>query len=672
MSPGPDIPLAAGFGDPDRTEWEALAARALRGRTAEAALTRDTPEGVALKPLYRADDITAGAAAARAAIPHPDTRDRWDIRQLHCHPDPARANADIVADVEGGAHAVLLGLDAGARRGEPARRGGDGIVLRSLEDWGVLFRGVDLGAVAVGLRAGASTPAAAAQLVACADRQGVSPSALSGSLGADPLSTLAREGRLPEAVADQLGATGELARWCAGTLPGMRAVEIDTGVYHAAGATETQDLAFAAATGVACLRALADAGLSIDDAARQIGFCLSVGTDVFQAIAKLRALRRIWARIIEASGGGTQARTTTLAATTAARMMSRRDAWVNALRTTASCLAAGVGGADSVTVLPYSHALGVPEARARRVARNTQTILMRESGLARVSDPAGGSYYAERLTSDYAVRAWSLFQEIEAGGGMALALADGRVAAMLERAWEQRLAALARGRDVVTGVSRFPDLDEAEVPLADAAPAPARGSAVPRGDPVARTQEALAQAAGAGARLETLLAPFLGEPAAMPALPQHRLGEPFEELRDASDRWRARRGRRPAAMLAQLGTPADYTERSVFARSYLAAAGIAAIEVPVADAASAGDGLAALDVDLVVLCSSDAVYASAAAGTAAGLKASGASRVLLAGRPGDEDAASLRAAGVDRFIHAGDDMLATLSDLATELGMTPP
>lgn len=671
MSTGPDIPLADSFATPDRAEWEELATRALRGRPVEETLATDTPEGVRLKPLYRAGDLTPGAAAARAAIPCPDDRDRWDIRQLHCHPDPSRGNADIRADIKGGAHAVLLGLDSKARRGEPAECGTDGIVLRSLEDWLVLFHGVDLAAVAVGLRAGASTPAAAAQFLACADRRGVPPSSLTGSLGADPLTGLARDGRLPGPVADQLEATGELARWCADHLPGMRAIEIDTGAYHAAGATETQDIAFAAATGVAYLRALTEAGMSVDNAARQIGFCLSVGTDVFQAIAKLRALRRIWARIIEASGGGMQARITTLAATTAARMMSRRDAWVNALRATASCLAAGVGGADSVTVLPYSHALGVPEARARRIARNTQTILMRESGLARVTDPAGGSYYAERLTSDYAEQAWSLFQDLEGSGGIARALADGRIATMLDQAWERRLGALARGRDVVTGVSRFPDLDEAAVPLAEVA-TPAPVNAAPRCDvPVARDPEALARAAAEGADLAALLAPFRGEPAIMTAVNQHRLGEAFEALRDASDRWQVSRGRRPTALLIQLGTPAEYTERSVFAKSYLATAGIGAIEVPVQIAEQTGDTLAAHDVDLVVLCSSDTVYATSAAVAAASLKASGASRVLLAGRPGGDEA-TLRSGGVDVFVHAGDDMLATLTRLATDLGMTLP
>ena len=671
MSAGPDIPLADGFAAPDRAEWEELATRALRGRRVEETLATDTPEGVTLKLLYRADDLTPGAAAARAAIPCPDDRDRWDIRQLHCHPDPSQGNADIRADVEGGAHAVLLGLDSGARRGEAAERGGDGIVLRSPEDWLVLFHGVDLAAIAIGLRAGASTPAAAAQLLACADRQGVPPSSLTGSLGADPLTGLARDGRLPEPVADQLEATCELARWCANHLPGMRAIEIDTSAYHAAGATETQDIAFAVATGVAYLRALTDAGMSVDDAARQVGFCLSVGTDVFQAIAKLRALRRIWARVIEASGGGTQARITTLAATTAARMMSRRDAWVNALRATAGCLAAAVGGADSVTVLPYSHALGVPEARARRIARNTQTILMRESGLARVADPAGGSYFAERLTSDYAEQAWSLFQDLERSGGMARALAEGRVTTLLEQAWEQRLGALARGSDVVTGVSRFPDLDEAAVPLAEvAAPAPVSAT-LRHGLPEGRGPEALVRAAAAGADLTALLTPFRGEPAIMTAVNQHRLGEAFEALRDASDRWQVRRGRRPTALLVQLGTPAEYTERSVFAKSYLATAGIGAIEVPVEVAEQAGNTLAAHDVDLVVLCSSDTVYATSAAGAASGLKASGAARVLLAGRPG-KDGAALRSSGVDVFIHAGDDMLATLTRLATDLGMTLP
>ena len=450
------IPLAEDFETPGRDEWEALAARALRGRPVAETLSTPTPEGVTLQPLYRAEDVTAPVSAVRAAVPEGRGGAGWTVRAMHAHPDPARANADIIADLEGGAHAVLVHLDGAARRGVPAERTGDGVVLRSLDDWLVLFSGVDLARVPVALRPGAAFPGAAALLVAAARRRQISTRHLAGTFGADPLSSLAETGQLPGPLAKHMEAMTALAAWCATNAPGMRAIEIDTGCYHAAGATETHDIAYAAATGVAYLRSLMQAGMTIGAAAGQIGFCLAIGTDVFQAIAKLRAFRRIWARIIEASGGDAQARVTSLSATSASRMMSRRDTWVNALRTTASCLAAGVGGADCITVLPYSQPLGAPERQARRMARNTQTILMREAALARVTDPAGGSYYVERLTGEFAARAWSLFQEIEATGGMARTIIDGRAAGAVQAAREDRTRALALGREVVTGVSRFP------------------------------------------------------------------------------------------------------------------------------------------------------------------------------------------------------------------------
>ena len=667
------IPLAEDFETPGRDEWEALAARALRGRPVAETLSTPTPEGVTLQPLYRAEDVTAPVSAVRAAVPEGRGGAGWTVRAMHAHPDPARANADIIADLQGGAHAVLVHLDGAARRGAPAERTGDGVVLRSLDDWLVLFSGVDLARVPVALRPGAAFPGAAALLVAAAQRRQISTRHLAGTFGADPLSSLAETGQLPGPLAKHMEAMTALAAWCATNAPGMRAIEIDTGCYHAAGATETHELAYAAATGVAYLRSLMQAGMTIGAAAGQIGFCLAIGTDVFQAIAKLRAFRRIWARIIEASGGDAQARVTSLSATSASRMMSRRDTWVNALRTTASCLAAGVGGADCITVLPYSQPLGAPEQQARRMARNTQTILVREAALARVTDPAGGSYYVERLTGEFAARAWSLFQEIEATGGMARTIIDGRAAGAVQAAREDRTRALALGREVVTGVSRFPDLGESPVPVAPVAPEVLRTvpQRPPARAPATVDPDALINAAEQGADLAALQASVSGPGVNAPPLGSHRLAEPFEELRDASDRWTADRGRRPTAVLVQLGTPADYTARTVFARSYLAAGGIDATERPVSVPDAAGDCLVGSDADMVVICSSDSLYDTVAAAAVASLRQAGAGTVILAGRPGEREH-DLRAAGVGRFIHAGDDMLATLRDLATGLGMIPP
>ena len=310
---------------------------------------------------------------------------------------------------------------------------------------------------------------------------------------------------------------------------------------------------------------------------------------------------------------------------------------------------------------------------ARRVARNIQTILVQESSLARVADPAGGSYYVEQLSDDYAHRAWAIFQEIEADGGMAAALMSGLVAERVGAAWSERERNLARRRDELTGVSSFPDLDEAPSPVIKPdletlreiveAAGSGDGVAVP-GD---LDVDGLIAAASDGASFAALSKATNGPAVNMPALVQHRLGEAFEALRDASDAALAKTGRRPCALVAQIGMPADHGARSVFSKSYVATAGIAAMEAEV-DTETVAEAYRGSGAALAVICSSDTLYQSEAEACARALKAAGAGVVILAGRPGENETA-LRAAGIDRFIHAGDDMLVTLQAVAGEIGM---
>ncbi|NDZ98894.1 methylmalonyl-CoA mutase, partial [Streptomyces sp. SID10116] len=254
----------------------------------------------------------------------------------------------------------------------------------------------------------------------------------------------------------------DLARLCGERYPGLRALTVDALPFHEAGASAAQELGASLATGVEYLRALHDAGLSVDKAFAQLEFRFAATADQFLTIAKLRAARRLWARVAEVSGApaaGAQRQH----AVTSPVMMTRRDPWVNMLRTTVACLGAGVGGANAVTVLPFDHELGLPDAFARRIARNTSTILLEESHLARVIDPAGGSWYVERLTDELAHAAWDFFKEIERADGQAAALRSGFVGDRIAATWAERKKKLARRREPITGVSEFPLLTERPV-----------------------------------------------------------------------------------------------------------------------------------------------------------------------------------------------------------------
>jgi methylmalonyl-CoA mutase len=345
-------------------------------------------------------------------------------------------------------------------------------------------------------------------------------------------------------------------------------------------------------------------------------------------MAKFRALRLLWARIEQ--GCGLAPKPLFIAADTAWRMLTQRDPYVNMLRATIATFSAGVGGADSITVLPHTLALGLPDRFARRAARNTQLVLLEESNLAKVSDPAAGSGGIEALTQQLCEAAWALFQEIEKAGGAFAALEQNLIQRKVAATRAVRETNIARRKEVLTGASEFPNLHEADVAVLDAKP--------------------------------IALAPYGEAKITFDALAPMRLAAPFEQLRDRSDEIQKQTGARPKVFLANLGTPADFTSRATFAKSFFESGGIEAVDTEgFSDPTALAAAFTASGAVLACLCSSDKVYAGQAAAAAKALQAAGAKNIYLAGRPGEQEA-PLRAAGINGFVVAGGDALATLQD----------
>ncbi|GAA1937982.1 methylmalonyl-CoA mutase subunit beta [Kitasatospora viridis] len=607
------LPLAAEFPAAGREQWQTLVEGVLRksgatfadGASAEDALATEVGDGLRVRPLYTAEDTavepgypgfapyTRGGRAEGAAP------GGWDVRQLHGHPDPRRANEAVLADLENGVSSVWLTVGAA------------GLPVAELP---AVLDGVYLDLAPVVLDAGPEFGAAAEQLFKVyADRE-VPAAAAQGNLGADPLGLFARTGE--EAGTDrQLAEAAALAARCAGEFPDVRALTVDALAYHDAGASAAEELGCALATGVAYLRALTEAGLSVDAAVGQLDFRYAATADQFLTIAKFRAARRLWSRVTEVSGAA--AAPQRQHAVTSTVMMTERDPWVNMLRTTVAALAAGVGGADAVTVLPFDAALGLPDAFSRRIARNTQAVLLEESNLARVIDPAGGSWYVEQLTEELARAAWAWFQEIERAGGQRQALAAGLVGERIAATWAKRSTALARRREPITGVSEFPNLAEQPV-VREAAPAPLGGG-----------------------------------------LPRVRRAEAFEALRSRSDAVLAGTGARPRLFLASIGPAAVHSGRSAFAANLFQAGGIETVPAAVTEPQALAAEFAASGAAVACICSSDQLYAEHAEALATALKGAGARLVLLAGKPGEQREAYQRA-GVDEFVHLGSDAVAVL------------
>ena len=622
------LSLAAEFPQPSREQWQRLVESVLAksgkpglaGEAAENALTTELQGGLKVRPLYTAHDespdpgfpgfapFVRGGRAQGSAVAG------WDVRQFHQRPQARAANEAVLADLENGVTSLWLAV------------GGENLPIEALPE---VLQGVYLDLAGIVLDAGSDFASAAEQLFALYAQHSVPDDAVSGSLGADPLGVLARTG-LDDAT-DQLSTqAAALAARCAQRHPGMRALTVDALVYHDAGASPAEELGCSLATGVAYLRDLVDSGLPVDEAAAQLEFRYAADTDQFLTIAKLRAARRLWSRVAQVC----EVTSPTAAAqrqhaVTSSAMMTERDPWVNMLRTTVACMAAGVGGADAVTVLPFDAALGLPDDFSRRIARNTQSILLEESHLARVIDPAGGSWYVESLTDELARAAWIWFQEIERAGGQRAALRSGLIGDRLAATSAKRSANLAKRREPITGVSEFPNLAEQPV-VRD--PAPAR----PTG-----------------------------------GLPRIRRAAQFEQLRTRSDAHLAATGSRPKLVLAALGPASVYTARSSFAANLFQAGGIETLLVEVgADLNALTEALTESGAQAACICSSDTLYAEHAESVAAALKTAGTRRVLLAGRPGDRREA-YESAGIDSFAYVGSDAVALLTGLLDEIGVAP-
>ncbi|MGF0169198.1 methylmalonyl-CoA mutase family protein [Streptomyces sp. Marseille-Q5077] len=596
--PDDGLSLAAEFPDATHEQWQRLVEGVLRksgkdvsGPAAEDALSTALEDGLRTRPLYTSRDAASDsglpgfAPFVRGGRAEGNTVGGWDLRQRHT----ALTDGLVLADLENGVTSLWLVLGEG------------GIPVSSL---GRALEGVYLDLAPVVLDAGADVEPAARELLRQYEERGVAKEAARGNLGADPLGHEARTG-----TSSEFAPVASLARLCAEEYPGLRALTVDALPYHEAGGSAAQELGSSLATGVAYLRELTEAGLTAEQACAQLEFRFSATADQFLTIAKLRAARRLWARVTEVCGAPSAQ---VQHAVTSPVMMTRRDPWVNMLRTTVATLAAGVGGADAVTVLPFDHALGLPDAFARRIARNTSTILIEESHLARVIDPAGGSWYVETLTDELARAGWEFFQRIEQAGGQAAALRSGQLGQDLAQTWEARTGKLAKRREPITGVSEFPNLTE---PPVERAPAPAPRSG---------------------------------------GLPRVRRDEAYEALRTRSDAHLAATGARPRIFLAALGPAAAHTARLTFASNLFQAGGVEPVTEGTFEESGATE---------VCLCSSDALYEEQAATVAAEFRSAGATHVFLAGRPGQYT-------DVDSFVFAGCDAVAVLSATLDRMGVS--
>jgi methylmalonyl-CoA mutase len=605
----PEQPVSASdFANAAEADWRKLVAAVLKGAPFERLESR-TDDGLTIAPLYPRARAATSVTGRPGGTP-------WTILQRVDHSDPGAANAQAREDLENGATGLVLVFAESVSANGFGLDGTATAVARVLD-------GIDLAhGTALDLNLSPRTRGVARDVAALVKKRRVDPAAVDLRFSLNPIGGFAASGRSPQGWKDLAAALARTIMDLASDgFRGPFAVA-DGRIIHNAGGSQAQELAFALASAVAYWRALEAAGMALERAYAAIYFRLTADADQFLTNAKFRAMRKLWTRVASASGLSPPAAIVT--AETAWRTMTRRDAYGNILRATIAVAAAGLGGADAITVLPHTAAIGLPDGFARRIARNMQLILLEESNLARVADPTAGSGALETLTEQLCQSAWAQFQEIERAGGAWRAVEDGLVQRDVAAVRLARVQAVAQGREILTGTNAYPELAETPPGVLDVKP---RTSSAASGE-----QSVVVSA---------------------PPLPRLRLAEPFEALRDKSDQILAATGARPKVFLATLGAPAEFTARANFAKNFFEAGGIEVVAGAAADYQAAHAAIACL-------CAADKVSDQELTAAAAALKNNGAHCIYYAGRPGPSER-PLREAGVQSFITEGCDALATLN-----------
>lgn len=620
-------PLASAFDAKTREAWHDLVLQALKGADFDKRMVAKTRDGIRIEPIYAPDQQGQTQSPPPGSAPFTRGTNRsveglgWQIHQFVTEADPQAANRTLLQDLEAGTNGVVLQIES---PGQP------GVKITSSSDFVTALTGSYLDLAPVQLKAGVDDLKIAQLFLDALPGLGADAGTVIAHANLDPIGNWARWGGTQECFDNALNAAMDWAKSARQTAGNLRTVHVDATVAHEAGASEGQELAYMAASLVTYLKAFERHGVAIDDAFAQLSFTLASDDDIFTSLAKLRAARRIICRIAEASGVSSQTlKSLFMTARTSQRMMAKRDPWTNILRVTVACAAAAFSGVTAITVLPFTWALGQPDKFARRIARNTQIICQEESSLGRVIDPAGGSWYVESLTNDLAEAGWKRFQDIEKAGGLVEVIASGTLQQEITAVRAQRDQDIAKRIQPLTGVSEFPILG------------------------------------GDGVKTEPWPAPpEAPKHSGIEPLSPHRLAEAFEALRDEADRITAQNnGKPPQVFLANIGRIIDHNTRSTWMKNLLAAGGIEALtNNGFADAKEAASAFSQSGASTACICSSDQLYAQHAEECAQLLKAGGASLVLLAGKPGEQEAA-LNAAGVDQYVFAGLDVVATLKEL---------
>ena len=699
----PDVPLDE-FTPPTDEEWKAACEALLKGAPFEKKMFTKTYEGITFDPMYTRKhtedilpkgvmpgmgDYLRGVDAA-GYIGKP-----WGIAQACDETLPAENNELLRHEHDKGATIYHIVLDTASRTGVDARQaeavGDTGTSVTTVEDMHVLLTGLDLAKFPLYVYAGANAVPLLALVAAARRASGEDMAEVRGIVGADPIGALAADGKLPASLDAHYDSLAAAARWATVNAPHLRTVFVRSDVYSNGGANDVQEVASVLATATAYLRALCERGLTIDEAASQIAFAFSMGANFFLQIAKLRAVRPLWAQIVGAFGGSAEAQKMRIHARPALFFKTIYDPYVNMLRNTTEIFSGVVGGIDSFESAPFDEPIRKGDEFSRRIARNVQIMLQEEFGLLQPIDPAGGSWAVETLTRQMKEKIWAAFQGIEKEGGIAAALRAGTVQEGIAKVLADRFKNADLRRDRIVGNNMYPNMTETllETRAEDTAALKAQRTkdieAYLSDIDTKHRDEALAafkadgsvqnavEAALAGATIAELMAALTAGKGAetVAAIAPHRWSERFEALRRRTEDYKAAKDDNVKIFLANMGPIPQHKARADFTTGFLQ---VGAFEVLGNDGFKTVDEAAeaarASGADAVVICSTDATYPEIVPALAPKLhKVLPQARVFLAGAAPKDLLETYKEAGIDEYISVRANCYEILEGLQKQKGM---
>ncbi len=496
---------------PTRADWDAAASKEVKGKDP---IWR-TPEGIDVRALYTAEDVAdldpglpGFAPYTRGPYASMYTGRPWTIRQYAGFSTAEDSNAFYRRNLAAGQKGLSVAFDLATHRGydsDHSRVVGDvgkaGVAIDTLDDMKILFDGIPLDEMSVSMTMnGAVLPVMAFYIVA-AEEQGVAQAALTGTIQNDILKEFAVRNTYIYPPAPSMRIVADIIQYCSAEMPRFNSISISGYHMHEAGATAVQELAFTLADGMDYVRAARAKGLDVDAFAPRLSFFFGIGMNFFMEVAKLRAARLLWHRIMAEFGAqNPKSKMLRTHCQTSGVSLTEQDPWNNVVRTTIEAMAAVLGGTQSLHTNSFDEAVALPTDFSARIARNTQLVLAEESGIANVADPLGGSYYVEALTAELAEKAWALIEEVEGLGGMTAAVAAGMPKRRIEEAAAARAARVDRGETVVVGVNRYRLADEEHLDILDIDNARVRAGQIRRLEQVRAARDD----AGAKAALDAL------------------------------------------------------------------------------------------------------------------------------------------------------------------------